>query len=387
MKTTYLAAVLWLAASSGAWAQFTHTGPSSPSELYGAGPSTPPQMFQKQPPVAPVTANTAANGTANGTGSPTAPTVSGDSTMPGAAPSANMGAISSNPLAPDLANVVLPSSMALIDNQRVLAPRDQFVFQVMEDHDPPKLLFVDEKGEVAPEVPYLSQLRIKAEGATLRQLAANISEQLTNKSLGYYSKATVLLAPYRGDNSRGHVNIDGQVMKPGQVPVPASSVLTLWQALTAAGWFAPSADREHVQLIHNDLEDSSKSSRQEFNIQKDIDEGREEDVIVQPGDFIKVLSKTENNSVVTVTGEVRQQQVVPVSSSNPPKISDFMIQYGAFTDWSNHTVQLVRYKDGKRLPDQYINLDDIQVRGDQTKNIPLEPGDMIIVKANWWSFK
>jgi len=63
-----------------------------------------------------------------------------------------------------------------------------------------------------------------------------------------------------------------------------------------------------------------------------------------------------------------------------------MIQAG-FTDWSNHTVKLVRYKDGKRLPDQEINIDDIQIRGEQDKNITLEPGDMIIVKANWYSFR
>jgi len=285
-------------------AQFNNRGgPPSASELYGAGPSTPPQMFQKPPPVAPVTPNLTANSTASA--APTNTVLVPTDTATGNTSTAVAGAKATGstvgPLAPDLSNVVMPASPDLIDDQRVLAPGDQLVYQVVEDQDPPRILFVDENGKLAPGVPYLSQLNMKAAGTNLRQLAANISTQLANPDLHYYTKATVLLAPYRADNSRGHVTIDGQVAKPGQVPVPANNVLTILQALNAAGWFTASADQEHVQLIHNDIADSTKSTRLEYNIQN-INEGKAADVIVQPGDFIEVLSKAENNSVITVTG-------------------------------------------------------------------------------------
>ncbi len=174
----------------------------------------------------------------------------------------------------------------------------------MEDRDPPKLLFVDEKGRSGADgVPYLSQARIKAEGATATPVGGKYSGATHQTKSGVYSKATVLLAPYRGDNSRGHVNIDGQVMAGPSASSGEAACLPSGKALTQrrGGLRFPPIGNTSV-LIHNDFEDSSKSSRQEFNIQKDIDEGRERGRnCPAPAISSKSFPKTENNSVVTVT--------------------------------------------------------------------------------------
>ena len=76
----------------------------------------------------------------------------------------------------------------------------------------------------------------------------------------YYKRATVLLAFYKGNGSRGHVDVIGEVVKQGSVDVPADNVLTLFQAISSAGGFKDSADKEHVQIIHHDPDPSKAVS-------------------------------------------------------------------------------------------------------------------------------
>ncbi len=410
MKTQHVAFFVWLAGTSWVGAQMSQSlNAPSINQRYGASPSTPPQMFQVEPKPA-GQASTTQNGSnkpasgdaGSATANPAGPSIPG---LPGNVPAPTTPvtpapANSSNGSVGDVTNFPMPETMEQIDNQRTLTVRDQFVYQVLEDHDKPTLLFVDEKGEIAPQVPYLPELHLKVEGRTLYEVANKLKEVLQDpkqvpndpnqapddSKTGYYKRATVLLAFYKGNGSRGHVNVFGEVAKPGSVDVPSDSVLTLLQAITAAGGFKDSADWVHVQLTRQNLDDASKVTQQEVDFETFYKgEGPEPNVVLQPGDVIKIPSKSERAADdIIIDGEVRSPAVLPPPNGKPMYLSEVMIQVG-WTDWSNHTVQLFRYKDGKKTEEDH-NVDDVLVKGNKDKDIQLQPGDMVIVKRNWWSF-
>jgi protein involved in polysaccharide export with SLBB domain len=424
MKTRVITILVWLAGASWAVAQ-PYNGPTPINQMYGAGPSTPSQMFQTQQPSSFGQTALPVNATANTTSKSTtkapvpAPAGAADTSTPDV--TSDTPAAAAPVLAPasapysggDLANFHMPETMEQIDNDpnHQLAVRDQFVYQVLQDHEKPQILYVDENGEIS--VPFLPELHIqmdgstqpqvanklKVEGHTLYYVAREIQQLLTDPNqvpddpnqppdepkTGYYKQATVLLAFYQGNVSRGHVNVIGEVLRPGPVDVPANSVLTLWDAINKdAGGFKDDADKEHVQLIHHDADDSKRDTNQEINIQTFIDQGREADIVVQPGDFINVPSRSQRaQDNIVVTGEVNSPAVLPPPNGAPLYLSEVMIKVG-WTPYSNHTVELVRYKDGKKTTENH-NVDDVLVRGDKDKDVQLQPGDHIIVKQNWFS--
>jgi protein involved in polysaccharide export with SLBB domain len=393
MKTRHIAFLVWLAGASWAGAQMHDAPSSSIIQTYGASPSSSSQIFQDQPKPVPQSAASTSNTTVKPPGTniitsmdptpdATAPALTGN--VPGT-PAFIPAPLNSTYTGADLTNFPMPETMAQIDNnpQHTLNVQDQFVYQVPEDHNKPQMLFVDEQGEIS-QVPYLPDLHMKVEGRTLYEVAQALKAKLEDPQMGYYKRATVLLAFYKGNGSRGHVDVIGEVVKQGSVDVPADNVLTLFQAISSAGGFKDSADKEHVQIIHHDP-DPSKVTKQEVNYQKILDEGREPDILLQPGDFINVPSKSERpQEDIMVVGEVTSMAVLPPPSGTPLYLSQVMIKVG-FTPWSNHTVDLVRYVDGKKT-ETFIDVDQVIVKGNKEKDVQLQAGDVVIVKRNWYSF-
>ncbi|MDB5212692.1 MAG: Polysaccharide export lipoprotein Wza, partial [Myxococcaceae bacterium] len=78
------------------------------------------------------------------------------------------------------------------------------------------------------------------------------------------------------------IQIIGQIAKPG--PLAYQDGMTLVQAISAAGWFTPLADTNHVQLIRIN---GSKSVNAIISVDAITDNARA-DVKLQQGDTIKV---------------------------------------------------------------------------------------------------
>ncbi len=74
-----------------------------------------------------------------------------------------------------------------------------------------------------------------------------------------------------------------RVSKPG--PLPYQDGMTLVQAISAAGWFTPLADTNHVQLIR--IVAGGKSVNAIISVDAITDNARP-DVKLQQGDTIKV---------------------------------------------------------------------------------------------------
>lgn len=120
---------------------------------------------------------------------------------------------------------------------------------------------------------------IKVAGLEPRQIASAISTQLVEAKFLVNPQVQVKVKAF---NSK-KIQIIGQVTKPG--PLPYQDGMTLVQAISAAGWFTPLADTNHVQVIR--IVQGSKSVNAVVSVDAITDNARA-DVKLQQGDTIKV---------------------------------------------------------------------------------------------------
>ena len=120
---------------------------------------------------------------------------------------------------------------------------------------------------------------IKVAGLEPRDIASAIRTQLVEAKFLVSPQVQVKVKAF---NSK-KVQVIGQVTKPG--PMPYQDGMTLVQAISAAGWFTPLADTNHVQLIR--LVSNTKSVNAIISVDAITDNVRP-DVKLQQGDTIKV---------------------------------------------------------------------------------------------------
>ena len=120
---------------------------------------------------------------------------------------------------------------------------------------------------------------IKVVGLEPRQIATAIHDHLVEAK---YLVSPQVQVKVKAFNSK-KIQIIGQVAKPG--PIAYQDGMTLVQAISAAGWFTPLADTNHVQVIRN--VSGSKSVNGIVSVDSITDNARA-DVKLQQGDTIKV---------------------------------------------------------------------------------------------------
>jgi len=98
-----------------------------------------------------------------------------------------------------------------------------------------------------------------------------------------------------------------------------------------------------------------------------------------------IQNKTTDNKKVTVVGEVITPLAFAINADSPKTLSQAITQAG-LTRWSIHTVQLMRLDQAGKKTTVDINVDEVLVKGDKSKDMVLQPGDIILVKKAWLSF-
>jgi polysaccharide export outer membrane protein len=159
-------------------------------------------------------------------------------------------------------------------NQQV-GPGDLLEVVVVGEEKLPKEYTIQSDGSL--DFPYTQG--IKVVGLEPREIASAISTQLIEVKFLVKPQVQVKVKQY---NSK-KVQIIGQVAKPG--PMPYQDGMTLVQAISAAGWFTPLADTNHVQVIR--LMNANKSVNAIISVDAITDNARP-DVKLQQGDTIKV---------------------------------------------------------------------------------------------------
>jgi polysaccharide export outer membrane protein len=156
-----------------------------------------------------------------------------------------------------------------------VGPGDVLEVIVLGEEKLPKEYEIQPDGSL--DFPYTQG--IKVAGLEPRQIASAIREQLVESKFLVAPQVQVKVKQF---NSK-KVQIIGQVVKPG--PLPYTDGMTLVQAISAAGWFTPLADTNHVQVIR--LVGGSKSVNAIISVDAITDNARA-DVKLQQGDTIKV---------------------------------------------------------------------------------------------------
>lgn len=160
-----------------------------------------------------------------------------------------------------------------IVNQQV-GPGDVLEVVVVGEDKLPKDYEVAADGTL--DFPYSAPIKVK--GLEPRDIASAIHDHLVEAKYLVNPQVQVKVKAY---NSK-KIQIIGQVVKPG--PQPYQDGMTLVQAISAAGWFTPLADTNHVQLIR---QVSSGAVNAVVSVDAITDNARS-DVKLQQGDTIKV---------------------------------------------------------------------------------------------------
>lgn len=157
-----------------------------------------------------------------------------------------------------------------------VGPGDVLEVVVLGEEKLPKDYEIQPDGSL--DFPYAAH-SIKVAGLEPRQIASAISAQLVESKFLVRPQVQVKVKAF---NSK-KIQIIGQIQKPG--PLPYQDGMTLVQAISAAGWFTPLADTNHVQLIR--IVNGSKSVNAIISVDAITDNARA-DVKLQQGDTIKV---------------------------------------------------------------------------------------------------
>ncbi len=163
---------------------------------------------------------------------------------------------------------------APVVNARV-GPGDVLEVTVVGEEKLPKEYEVQPDGTL--DFPYVQGMPVA--GLEPKQIAAHLREKLVEAKYLVDPQVQVKVKAY---NSK-KIQVLGQVAKPG--PIPYQDGMTLVQAISAAGWFTPLADTNHVQIIR--LVSPTQSVNAVISVDAITDNARA-DVKLQQGDTIKV---------------------------------------------------------------------------------------------------
>jgi polysaccharide export outer membrane protein len=185
-------------------------------------------------------------------------------------------------------NLIQNAAGYVMDDKHQLEPGDKISFQITEDKKPLINLVVTDSSEV--EVPYVGRVSVAKKNC--RQLAAELKAMLEKD---YYYRATVIVGLDSVNKVRGQIYISGMVRSQGSMDILFNQVLTAGEAILLAGGFSSFADEKMVKVIRHSGNGDSMQKVIEVNMVDVLEKGKiEEDVILEPGDFIIVPAKILN---------------------------------------------------------------------------------------------
>lgn len=181
----------------------------------------------------------------------------------------------------------------LKDASYKLRAGDVVSFQIMEDQvwdpgDLPKNLIISDSG--ALDVPYVG--RVLAADKTCTDLAREIKAALEKD---YYQHATVIISLNVANHVFGRVYLWGQVRNQGPIELQLNENLTAGQAILRAGGFADFANKAKVKVIRGSPGTGTEKKTFDLDMVQILEKGKtENDILLQPGDYIIVPSRLVN---------------------------------------------------------------------------------------------
>lgn len=230
--------------------------------------------------------------------------------------------------------------------------------------DPGLGFVVDDAGNV--QFPFVG--RIGVDGMTTadiqRKLSSALSKVFTNPQV------TVRIASFRAKQ----IYIDGEVRAPGVQPLN-DIPMTLYDAISRAGGFGPTADQSNIVLVRKgmsyriDMTGLLERNRNPANI------------VLQQGDLLRVTSREDSG--VYVMGEVNKPMKAFPQRNGRLTLSDALSQAGSFNSGSADTAQLYVVRGALSQHPEVYRLDATSpVSMILANQFLLQPNDVVYVDGN-----
>jgi protein involved in polysaccharide export with SLBB domain len=142
------------------------------------------------------------------------------------------------------------------------------------------------------------------------------------------------------------------------------------------GGFTNRADRTKVEIRRRDGE------KRVVNLFKAVFQSKlSQDIVLDDGDVITIPSTAMSDRKVYVLGEIRDPGVYELQDK--VTVLEAIQLANSFTDRANRK-QIIVIRGDKADPTLYqININDVLNKGDLSKNLLLEDGDIVFVPRNW----
>lgn len=292
------------------------------------------------------------------------------------AESADAGLIRDDPLRPEMAEDV------------VLAEGDSVEVVVFEDPSFNGVYQVRTGGYIF--LPQIGSFRVG--NLTAAQTEQALTERLERDLL---RKATVSVIPSKPGapvDSGGVVYVVGEVERPGVLRIPPRETLTMLTAIIRAGGIGLHGDPAQVQLAR------LKGGRREISIMHfdavmaGVESGTE--LALQHGDIINVIGRggislhrepPPSRGTVYLSGQVKNPGPHPIQDLT---VYRTILRNGGLDRFANLRrtyVLRVDHETGRQMKIP-VDLQAVIRRGELEKDIPVEPGDIIVVPEKFFSF-
>lgn len=261
----------------------------------------------------------------------------------------------------------------------------------IQEGDVLEVTIFSEKETVVKEAPVAPDGRlyflfvdgVQAEGRTLRELAATISDKISH----LYQNAYVSILPKKVVNQ--HYMILGKVGKAGVYPITSS--VTLRQAIGDAGGIAYGGYKGTTIAI--------ASLRESFIVRDgkklDVDfskllfsEGSDQDIYVLPGDYIYIASSLVKQ--IYLIGNVKEQKPIPyfdgmtlVQAISGPSGVTGGFRIGGWEAANISNIMIVR---GSLSSPQVMCVNLYKIIDGSARDVFLQPGDIVYVPNKKFRF-
>lgn len=244
---------------------------------------------------------------------------------------------------------------------------DLLNISVYEEPDLTKTVRVDANGAIS--YPLIGNIEVK--DLTSKELENKITELLSQDYL-INPQVSVFIKEY------AKISILGQVAKPGAYEL--KSGLTVIDAIALGGGFTEKANVNSVKLVRIKGKDKETIN---IDVNEIVSKGyKEKDIKLEPGDLIIVGELSESASFIVVLGQVKNPGTY-VFKEDMTAIQAIASAGGLTELAAANGTRITRIKDGKKYN---IQVPVLAILGGSQKarDIPLEPGDTIVVPESFF---
>ena len=273
-----------------------------------------------------------------------------------------------------LVSITVISSAISYGQGRQIQSGDRLTITVLDREDLTRTVVVRPDGTI--QYPFMGSEDLN--GFSLNRLRTVITLQLT-RSLGSPPQAVDVLWAEDAFLDQIKVSVLGQVFSPGVIRVEQEAGIQ--GAITAAGGLLPIARQDGIKLrrLTNqgqavlDVNLTRFLETGDLSYLPDLEGG---DIIVVPGG---------ETSLVSIEGGVNSPGQYPVLPG--AKVYDMIIQAGGFSDGARkHDVLLLKPSGRNDVKRKFtINISDLLRIGQEPLSPPVEPGDLIVVRKQFFT--